>query len=164
MGLADKQGPPQSGSGPPGGGYMQQAAPPGYGNGFARSEPYGKGAPPMALAMYGHPKGSGKGSSLKDEFLLPNMPQRIAQAEPNSKLYVKNVPLYADDLYLYRVFAPFGTVLNVKCTNKQALWAVGFVQYQYAVEAQSAIAGVNGQPLADGTVLEVSVKTQKVGL
>merc|ERR1712203_260274 len=91
--LADKQGPPQSGSGPPGGSFMQQTAPPGYGNGFARSEPYGKGGPPMALAMYGHPKGNGKGSSLKDEFLLPNMPQRIAQAEPNSKLYVKNVPL-----------------------------------------------------------------------
>merc|ERR1712039_11440 len=112
----------------------------------------------------GHGKGHGKGYGGRDEFLLPNMMQTISQAEPNSKLYVKNVPPHADDCFLYRVFAPFGAVLNAKCQHKEMqnfAYAVGFVQFNTAAEAQNAILNVNGQPLTDGSVLEVSVKTQK---
>lgn len=127
----------------------------GKGDAYGKGDPYGKGGD-----AYGKGAPNGKGS--RDEFLLPGMKEAIDQAEPNSKLYVKGLPLHADDLYLYRVFAAFGAVLNIKCVH-QDNWTTGFVQYASAAEAQAAIAGVSAQSLVDGTILDVSVKTAKKG-
>mmetsp|Transcript_25403 Transcript_25403/g.49739 ORF Transcript_25403/g.49739 Transcript_25403/m.49739 type:complete len:424 (-) Transcript_25403:58-1329(-) len=93
-----------------------------------------------------------------NEHLIPGLSETIACAGTNSKLYVKNLPLNGDDLYLFRAFAPFGCVLSVKALQKEG-YVIGFVQYATDAEAATAIAALNGKSLTDGTVLHVSVKT-----
>jgi RNA recognition motif-containing protein len=98
--------------------------------------------------------------AVLSEALIPGLPQMLAQCGLSSKLYVKGLPLHADDLYLYKVFAPFGCILSVKAIRKDH-FVIGFVTYSSDIEAQGAIESINGQPLLDGSVLQVSVKTSK---
>jgi len=93
-----------------------------------------------------------------NDHLIPGLSETIACAGTNSKLYVKNLPLNGDDLFLYRAFAPFGCVLSVKALPKEG-YVIGFVQYATDAEAATAIAALSGKSLTDGTVLHVSVKT-----
>jgi len=99
-------------------------------------------------------------SPPEHECLIPGLANLISQAGPNSKLYIKGLPLNADDLYLYKVFAPFGCVLSVKALPKDG-YCIGFVQYMTDAEAAGAIEGINGQMLTDGSVLQVAVKSAK---
>lgn len=89
--------------------------------------------------------------------------QFVADGDP-SNLYVKNLPGAADDLYLYKIFAPFGAVQSVYAkTGDNGAWAIGFVKYAFADDAEKAIAGLHGAQLPDGTVLHIQVKTSNRG-
>mmetsp|Transcript_56305 Transcript_56305/g.150530 ORF Transcript_56305/g.150530 Transcript_56305/m.150530 type:complete len:320 (-) Transcript_56305:257-1216(-) len=107
-----------------------------------------------------HPLQSVANPAVLSEALIPGLPQMLAQCGLASKLYVKGLPLHADDLYLYKVFAPFGCILSVKAIRKDH-FVIGFVNYSSDIEAQGAIESISGQPLLDGSVLQVSVKTSK---
>lgn len=117
----------------------------------ARVSPYGPGAGAV-------PPPAGKGGGKGNDVLLPVVQEALKQVEPMSKLYVKHLPMHADDLYLYRAFAPFGGILTAKALNKGD-FVIGFVQYQTDGEAAGAISGLHQQTLLDGTVLHVAVKT-----
>lgn len=81
-----------------------------------------------------------------------------------SNLYIKDLPGTADDLYLYRLFAPFGSVQSVFVKpGDDGTWAVGFVKYARPQDAAKAIKGINGIQLPDGNTLMVQVKQAKMG-
>lgn len=128
-----------------------------------RYSPYGGGAPAAPALPYPVPEianGHGGHAAAANEYLIPGMAQTIAACPPSSKLYVKNLPLTADDLYLYKAFSPFGCVLSAKALPKEG-YVIGFVQYSSDAEALSAITALNGHALIDGSVLQVSIKTAK---
>jgi len=105
--------------------------------------PYGKGAPPVMPA---------------------SMPINFGSGEEGSNLYIRGLPQQADDLYLYKVFAPIGAILSVKAVSAAEKGGVGcagygFVKYATTEEANKAIALFSSTPLPDGTMLQVSVKT-----
>lgn len=115
--------------------------------------PYGKGAPAAA-------KGQSKGWDSSAQALIPGLKELIFTDEAQCRLYVKGLPLTCDDLYLYRVFAPFGAVQSVKAMVK-GTYAVGFVKYATEADASNAIEKVHMLPLTDGITLQVSWKTEK---
>lgn len=94
------------------------------------------------------------------EVCVPTAAALKAAATPSSTLYVKGLPVHADDLYIYRVFAPFGRVLNAKALPKET-FCIAFVTFASDMEAQEALMQVNGQVLTDGQTLQVSIKNQK---
>jgi len=115
---------------------------PGQG-GDPRFSPYGKGAGAVAAPAAALPINFGSG-------------------EEGSNLYIRGLPATADDLYLYKVFAPVGAILSVKCVvapEKGGCAGYGFVKYSKFEEAQKAITLLNSTPLPDGTLLQVSIKT-----
>jgi len=77
-----------------------------------------------------------------------------------SNLYVKGLPVMADELYLYKLFAPFGAIQSVKA-NAYDWGAIGFVKFAMVADAQGAIQALDNQQLPDGSLLNVSVKTAK---
>merc|ERR1719174_3035350 len=110
----------------------------------ARFSPYGKGAAAPAGAV----------------------PINLPSGEEGSNLYIRGLPPQADDLYLYKVFAPIGAILSVKSVtspDKGGCVGYGFVKYSTLEEANRAIALLNSTPLPDGTLLQVSVKTPAKG-
>eukprot|EP00416_Gambierdiscus_australes_P034179 CAMPEP_0171107062 /NCGR_PEP_ID=MMETSP0766_2-20121228/66070_1 /TAXON_ID=439317 /ORGANISM="Gambierdiscus australes, Strain CAWD 149" /LENGTH=345 /DNA_ID=CAMNT_0011568287 /DNA_START=52 /DNA_END=1089 /DNA_ORIENTATION=- len=79
-----------------------------------------------------------------------------------SNLYIKGLPNTVDELYLYKLFAPFGGIQSVKPVVQD--WgAIGFVKFTHAEEAQVAISQLNGQMMPDGSVIQVSVKSARKG-
>jgi len=79
-----------------------------------------------------------------------------------ASLTVKDLPGTADDLYLYKVFAPFGSLESVAVKRDPGgAWAVAFVRYLAADGASRAVSALNGCPLPDGAVLKVSKKGAK---
>lgn len=82
-----------------------------------------------------------------------------------SNLYIKDLPQHADDLYLYRVFAPYGAISSVKAIlgSDGHCLGFGFVKYLQDDDADRAIEEINGVQLHDGSVLQVSIKTEKQG-
>jgi len=111
--------------------------------------------PPTILPHHATGRG-GPGS----DALVPNLREMIAESGPNAAVYIKGLPLGADDLYLYRAFAPFGCVLSAKALPKDG-YVIGFVHYANEDQAQGAVAALNGQMLTDGSTLQVAIKTQK---
>lgn len=77
-----------------------------------------------------------------------------------TNLYVKDLPGTADDLYIYKVFSPFGALESISIkTGPDGTWAIAFVKYSTNAEAQGALMGLNNCLLPDGSMLKVSVKT-----
>jgi len=68
------------------------------------------------------------------------------------------LPGTADELYVYKVFSPFGALDSISVKQGEG-WAIGFVKYTTNEEAQAAIAGLTNCLLPDGSMLKVSVKT-----
>mmetsp|Transcript_112432 Transcript_112432/g.350390 ORF Transcript_112432/g.350390 Transcript_112432/m.350390 type:complete len:288 (+) Transcript_112432:44-907(+) len=135
-----------------------------------RSSPYKGGCAPVQAGSYGtvpalpppvmpQVHGGGKGGPGSDS-LVPNMRLMMQQSGPNATLYIKGLPMGADDLYLYKAFAPFGCVLSAKAIAKDS-YVIGFVHYASEDQAQGAIASLNGLTLNDGATLQVAVKTAK---
>jgi ELAV like protein 2/3/4 len=137
-----------------------------------------KGLSTPVIVRYANPgpgKGEGKGAAGGDPryspygkggaapVVLPVAPLPInTTGEEGSNLYIRGLPPQADDLYLYKVFAPIGAILSVKSVNspeKGGCAGYGFVKYATLEEANKAISLLNSTPLPDGTMLQVSVKT-----
>lgn len=85
--------------------------------------------------------------------------QRYAHGGDETNLYVKDLPGTADELYIYKVFSPFGALDSITIKNGEG-WAIAFVKYCANEEANAAIVGLNNCLLPDGSMLKVSVKTQ----
>lgn len=133
---------------PPGKRHMKQSA---------RELAFSKAAPSMPGQTY-----------QAQASPAPPVPAALAQnfippGGDNSNLYVKDMPPQADDLYLYRVFAPFGAIQSVKAimTPEMTCIGYGFVKFINDTDAQMALQAINGCPLSDGSVLRVAVKTEK---
>jgi len=101
--------------------------------------------------------GGGGGKSDASGPLIPGLESRINDTI-QSNLYVKGCPMTVDDVYLYKVFAPFGCVLSVRAIHKET-FAIGFVKYASEAEAQNAIQNINGLTLTDGTTLSIALKS-----
>lgn len=83
-----------------------------------------------------------------------------SKGEPSSNLHVKGLPPDADELTLYKLFAPLGTVLST-FVKQNPIGPLGFVTYSTDAEAQLAIEIMNGQMTTAGTTLGVSVQWRK---
>jgi len=82
-----------------------------------------------------------------------------------SSLYIKGLPPEAGDLFLYKVFAPFGAIESVhamlNADGSGTCTGIGFVRFVKTAEATMAVGSVNQVPRADGHVLHVSFKRPK---
>ena len=110
---------------------------------------------PLYQPVYPQPSSSGPG--------LPPGPAPVAQVSLSvASLYIKNLPLDADRLFLYEKFAPYGAVLSVKilCDDYGNSKGVGFVNYANADSAQRAAAALNNLPVGD-KVLQISFQTRR---
>jgi len=138
-----------------------------------------KGLSTPVIVRYANGKGKGKdggkGEGKDDRFspygkggaMAPApLPINFGHGEEGSNLYIRGLPPTADDLYLYKVFAPVGAILSVKAimspeTTQCA--GYGFVKYVTAEEGQKAIALMSSTPLPDGNMLMVTVKSPGKG-
>lgn len=95
---------------------------------------------------------------------LPSaMPSQVPQVTLSvASLYVKNLPLDADRLFLYEKFAPYGAILSVKvlCDDHGQSKGVGFVNYAANDSAQKAAAALNNLPVGD-KCLQISFQTRR---
>merc|ERR1712070_1193930 len=88
----------------------------------------------------------------------------IAHEGDQSNLYVKDIPGNADDLYIYKLFSPFGALESVKVKNgDDGSWAIAFVKFFTNEEAAKALAGLSNCLLPDGTMPKISVKVSRAG-
>merc|ERR1712194_82942 len=92
--------------------------------------------------------------------LIPGRSPDYSKGEDSSNLYIKGLPEGADELYLYKIFAPFGCVLTT-FVNETASGIIGFVTYMRDGEAEYAIQRMNGAVQADGQQLNVSLQIKK---
>lgn len=77
----------------------------------------------------------------------------------DSNLYVKGLPAMCDDLYLYKLFAPYGAIQSVRVIVEDGRCSgIGFVKFSRKEEAQWAIRQLSGCVMEDGTPLTVSIK------
>jgi len=88
---------------------------------------------------------------------------------PNACLFIYHVPVTWTDNDLAQCFAPFappGNIINAliyKDKNTGASKGFGFVDYDNAISAQSAIAGMNGMSVDSGKRLRVEIKKARPG-
>jgi len=98
---------------------------------------------------------------LNSGLACPPIKQPINHfAVDQRNLYVSNLPVDADDLYLYKAFAYHGAIENAHAmTSENGCTGTGFVKFRHSHEAQEAVQALNGMQLPDGNLLYVSVKT-----
>jgi len=147
-------------------------------SGFGAINLTGKGYDPPRYSPYGDGAASGKGAGSskggKGDSPLKTLSSWATHAAAsaglhtgsnNSNLYVKGLPPTADELYLYKVCAPFGGIVSVKAMmgDQGECLGIGFVKFADDAEAQIAIASLSGAQLPDGSVIHLSVKTVTTG-
>lgn len=90
----------------------------------------------------------------------PSPPNPVRKPTYSMSVCVKNLPSFADDLWMYRRFSPFGAIHSVRAMvsdeTKQCM-GLGFVNFMNYVDAQSAIAHMNGA-FMDGKRLVVEMQ------
>lgn len=137
--------------------YKGAAAPVGKGAVVpARAEPYGKGvgSPPPGSS----PNIGARAASQQE--ILAGTASDFSRGGFSSNLYISGLPEYADELYLYRLFAPLGSILST-FLKYNAMGAIGFVTYNEDAEAANAIQRLHGQTTVDGYVLGVQLQRRK---
>jgi len=137
---------------------------------------YGKA---MGKKGKGGPYGGGKGVAFGN--IDPNLPvdiknavdaacsnlggggkKRVAPSGDESNLYVKDLPGHADELYIYKLFSPFGPLESIHLKKGDCgTWAIAFVKFMSNEGAAKAVMGLSGCLLPDGVMPKVSVKVQK---
>eukprot|EP00803_Ostreobium_quekettii_P003478 evm.model.scf_39.6 EVM.evm.TU.scf_39.6 scf_39:44866-46137(-) len=77
-------------------------------------------------------------------------------------IYVRNLPVEADKLYMYEKFAPYGAVSSVKLLTNDAGEGrgVGFVNYLDNQSAVKAVAAMNGTKVGEKSLL-VALQAQR---
>jgi len=138
------------------------------GEGKGRPSPYGEGVE-LGEAQVGN-SDPFLPPQVKEgvDIMLANMGAKgIGKGKKNipgdqTNLYVKDLPGTADELYVYRVFSPFGSLesINVK-PSPDGSWAIAFVKYRTEEEAANAIQGLTNCLLPDGSMLKLAVKTSR---
>merc|ERR1719203_1723697 len=76
--------------------------------------------------------------------VLDGKSKLFSTGEPASNLYVTGLPPSADELYLYKAFAPFGGVLSTFTKDDKFQNRIGFVTFASDMEAQYAIQVMDG--------------------
>jgi len=117
-------------------------------------------------ARYGQPYipwdsgGGGKGGDFTSGGIKGR--QHFTGGGDDTNLYVKGLPTDGNDLYLYKLFAPFGGINSVRAIMQEGqCTGIGFVKFVESNGAQQAVSNLNGCPMPNGNVIYVSVKTQK---
>jgi len=98
--------------------------------------------------------------SASQEGLLIGRAADFNNGNSSSNLYITGIPGDADELYLYKVFAPFGCILTT-FVKDTAQGRIGFVTYSRPDEAAYAIERLNGAALTHGDTLQVRLQTKK---
>ena len=90
-----------------------------------------------------------------------NNTQQSPYKTSNSRsICVKNLPTFADDLWMYRRFSHYGAIHSVRAMQDQETQqcqGLGFVNFINYLDAQSAIANMNGA-FVDGKRLVVEIQ------
>jgi len=88
--------------------------------------------------------------------------KHIAHSGDESNLYVKDLPGTADELYIYKLFSPFGPLESIVIKKGDCgTWAIAFVKFMGNEGAAKAVMGMSSCLLPDGTMPKVSVKVAK---
>lgn len=130
-----------------------------------RSSPYGASAPqtvqPVVLTSAATPELMQAVSETVSE--VKGFQPLAKNEEDPSNLYVKGLPVNADELYIYYVFAPFGAIQSVRVMRDDtgACSGTALVKFGLPEDAELAMSTLTGNPLPDHVVLDVSVKTVK---
>ena len=85
------------------------------------------------------------------------------QVHPN--LFVRGIPLHWTEEQLVELFAKFGELSSlrlVKHSVRKTSMGYGFVRYQHACDASTAIMGLNGK-MVDGQILQVKLADSDAG-
>eukprot|EP01006_Ploeotia_vitrea_P025508 TRINITY_DN58368_c0_g1_i1.p1 TRINITY_DN58368_c0_g1~~TRINITY_DN58368_c0_g1_i1.p1 ORF type:complete len:312 (+),score=23.93 TRINITY_DN58368_c0_g1_i1:255-1190(+) len=98
-----------------------------------------------------------------ERLLCPTFPD-LPPVEERSNVYVFGLPSKVDDLFLYKLYAQFGSIVSTRVQldlkNETEAGAVskgyGFVQFRYAQDADLAVAYTRGMEL-DGRTLQVNI-------
>ncbi|MEW5316810.1 MAG: hypothetical protein WDW38_008160 [Sanguina aurantia] len=88
----------------------------------------------------------------------------VALARTSTSLYIKNLPLEADNLFMYETFSPYGAILSVKVLVNEETGkcrGVGFVNFSDRAAALRAVQCLNGA-VVGGVVLSVSLQGQQL--
>jgi len=166
---------PGTGGKGPGGDYSQKGGP--YGKGSQGKPPADNQgfAAQGGCGGYGKAKGkdaggkggAGKGPRPQSVFTLYGAVKKAGLLGPHKvpqecTVYVKNLPLDASDLDLYKFFSPFGAIapsgVKAMMDPDGTCQGIGFVDFADPECAQTAIATLNGFTLPDGSSLYVSGK------
>eukprot|EP00930_Biecheleria_cincta_P089113 TRINITY_DN78377_c0_g1_i1.p1 TRINITY_DN78377_c0_g1~~TRINITY_DN78377_c0_g1_i1.p1 ORF type:complete len:353 (+),score=59.92 TRINITY_DN78377_c0_g1_i1:135-1061(+) len=132
----------------------------------SRSQPYNSKGGGKALGKVGA-KGCGKTDPLCDAVYMTVKNAGLIGAgrpPPECELYVGNIPSDSHDLFLYRLFSPFGAIAH---TGAKAMInpdgtckGFAFVDFVDPGAAQTAVATLNGMTLPDGNNLIVCLKAE----
>jgi len=104
------------------------------------------------------------GQPLAYHAAAPSMPQPNNSTPQGDTycLFVLNLPKDAQDSTLYRLFGPYGAIVNVKVVTEPGTGACkgyGFVNFARYEEAVNAIKELNGANAGGNKPLQVSFKT-----
>merc|ERR1712194_422522 len=128
----------------------------------ARPAPYGNGNKVVPVANAGHPKFDTFPKDVQTGLscVMASLGGKTGAGAESVILTVKDLPGTADDLYVYKIFAPFGALESVSVKrDPEGHWAVAFIKYLAADGAERAVVALNGCVLPDGAMLTVSLKT-----
>lgn len=97
---------------------------------------------------------TGKISSLQGSLaaITDRWPTMVDGGDDPRHLRIEGLPANGDDLYLYKIFSPFGAIQHVQTrTNEDGTCqGTGFVTFLYASEAKEAFSLVDGEAVEDG--------------
>lgn len=91
-------------------------------------------------------------------------PAALSPKPVSASLYIKNLPLDADKLFLYEKFSPYGAILSVKVLNDPQSGqcrGVGFVNFAEHTSAMRSIQALHGTKVGD-KLLHVSLQTPRL--
>lgn len=131
-----------------------------------RSQPYdskGGGKPAGKVGA----KGCGKMDPLCDAVYMAVKHAGligIGKAPPECEIYVGNIPSDSHDLFLFKMFSPFGAIahsgVRAMVNLDGSCKGFGFVNFVDSAAANTAIATLNGMTLPDGQNLLVCLKAE----
>lgn len=132
----------------------------GQGKGAFRQQPYNQ-ANPAAMKFGGH-KRPGIPDSFNAFFTAIRKAGVLGEARvaEDSQVYINQLPADTTDKDLYRLFAPFGPVSNVKAMLNPdgSCKGFGFVDFVDPANAEAAITAIQGFSLPDGSSIVPSLK------
>lgn len=92
------------------------------------------------------------------EFSLCDLSAPGAEQDIPTRLHVRNLPPEADELLVYRLFAPYGAITQAKVVTDQATGnckGYGFVTFRRYSEAVTALSMLNGHQVSSDRIIEV---------